>query len=202
MATSIPSLPTWYDVPGTETQIAKKFGKSLDEVLIRREDWQPGDEGDEEKEKFYIFYNQRDGVRVCALTEVDGVTHVLTIYEWRMGAMRPCWGFPPGTTDTTDADIEAAARREVLEETGYEVDELIPLFDRDDPTFSSFLNPANSRVKDYCFLGLGLRKVGEGERGINHVLIPFDEWVRDHVPGPDMAMNDCTFRVLRHLDRI
>ena len=196
------TLLRWFDVPGTGRQIARKFGKSLDEVLIRRADWKPGDEGDEEKEKLYVFYNQADGVRVCALTEIEGVMHVLVILEWRMGAMRPCWGFPTGTIDPTETDPADAARREVLEETGYKIDEIVQLFDHDDPTFSSFMNPANSRVKDYCFLGLGLRKVGAGERGINHALIPFNKWVHDHVPGPDMAMNDCTFRVLRYLGRI
>lgn len=63
---------------------------------------------------------------VCVLPFTpDG--DVVCIAEWRQAVDRVNRGLPVGTTEPDDADLEAAARRELAEETGHEADVLEPL---------------------------------------------------------------------------
>lgn len=55
-------------------------------------------------------------VNVVALTEAD---QVVLIRQYRHGIEKVAWEIPAGTTDATDTSLEEAARRELLEETGY-----------------------------------------------------------------------------------
>jgi ADP-ribose pyrophosphatase len=57
------------------------------------------------------------GVNVVALT-ADGMRLVL-VREYRHGCGEVLLGLPAGAVDDADASLEAAARRELLEETGY-----------------------------------------------------------------------------------
>ncbi|RQG98575.1 NUDIX hydrolase [Natrarchaeobius oligotrophus] len=52
---------------------------------------------------------------------------VVCIEEWRQAVDRINRGLPVGGTEPHDADLEAAARRELGEETGHEADRLEPL---------------------------------------------------------------------------
>ncbi|WP_246998718.1 NUDIX hydrolase [Halosolutus gelatinilyticus] len=52
---------------------------------------------------------------------------VVCIEEWRQAVSRISRGLPVGGTEPDDDDLEAAARRELAEETGYEADRLDPL---------------------------------------------------------------------------
>ena len=55
-------------------------------------------------------------VNVVALTEQDDV---VLIRQYRHGIEKVAWEIPAGTTDGKDTSLEEAARRELLEETGY-----------------------------------------------------------------------------------
>ncbi|HXU60225.1 MAG TPA: NUDIX hydrolase [Polyangia bacterium] len=55
-------------------------------------------------------------VNVVALTEQDDV---VLIRQYRHGIEKVAWEIPAGTTDAKDTSLEEAARRELLEETGY-----------------------------------------------------------------------------------
>ncbi len=55
-------------------------------------------------------------VNVVALTEDD---QVVLIRQYRHGIEQVAWEIPAGTTDNADTSLEQAARRELLEETGY-----------------------------------------------------------------------------------
>ncbi|WP_049926456.1 NUDIX hydrolase [Halopiger goleimassiliensis] len=60
---------------------------------------------------------------VCVLPfRPDG--DVVCIEEWRQAVSRVNRGLPVGTTEPDDDDLEAAARRELAEETGHEADRL------------------------------------------------------------------------------
>lgn len=60
---------------------------------------------------------------VCVLPFTpDG--DVVCIEEWRQAVDRISHGLPVGGTEPEDDDLEAAARRELAEETGYEADRL------------------------------------------------------------------------------
>ncbi|MFC7069520.1 NUDIX hydrolase [Halobaculum lipolyticum] len=52
---------------------------------------------------------------------------VVVIEEWRQAVGRVNRGLPAGTVETDDADLAAAARRELREETGYEAKTVEPL---------------------------------------------------------------------------
>ena len=52
---------------------------------------------------------------------------VVCIEEWRQAVSRVNFGLPVGTTEPDDDDVESAARRELIEETGYETDALAHL---------------------------------------------------------------------------
>ncbi|WP_339104712.1 NUDIX hydrolase [Haloterrigena salinisoli] len=63
---------------------------------------------------------------VCVLPFTpDG--DVVCIEEWRQAVDRVNRGLPVGGTEPDDDDLEAAARRELAEETGHEADRLEPL---------------------------------------------------------------------------
>ena len=63
---------------------------------------------------------------VCVLPfRPDG--DVVCIDEWRQAVGRVNRGLPVGGTEPDDDDLEAAARRELAEETGHEADRLEPL---------------------------------------------------------------------------
>ncbi|QSW97910.1 NUDIX hydrolase [Haloterrigena alkaliphila] len=63
---------------------------------------------------------------VCVLPFTpDG--DVVCIEEWRQAVDRVNRGLPVGGTEPEDDDLEAAARRELAEETGHEADRLEPL---------------------------------------------------------------------------
>lgn len=55
-------------------------------------------------------------VNVVALTDRD---EVVLIRQYRHGIEKVAWEIPAGTTDARDTSLEEAARRELLEETGY-----------------------------------------------------------------------------------
>ncbi|MFC4436685.1 MULTISPECIES: NUDIX hydrolase [Natrialbaceae] len=52
---------------------------------------------------------------------------VVCIEEWRQAVSRISYGLPVGGTESEDDDLEAAARRELAEETGHEAERLEPL---------------------------------------------------------------------------
>lgn len=65
----------------------------------------------------YDYVDEPPAVVVLPFTEEGDV---VVIDEWRQAVGRASRGLPAGTVDGADADLAAAAKRELLEETGYE----------------------------------------------------------------------------------
>jgi ADP-ribose pyrophosphatase len=67
----------------------------------------------------FEFVRESDTVVVLAITPQGDV---VVIEEWRQSVRRVSRGLPAGTVEPADETIEAAAARELWEETGYQAD--------------------------------------------------------------------------------
>lgn len=99
----------------------------------------------------YYVLEYNDWVNAVALTE-DG--QVIMIRQYRQGIGKTLLEIPGGTMDADETSPEAAMRRELLEETGYAFEQLIPLG-------SIAPNPASSNNLTHMFLATGGKKVQE-----------------------------------------
>lgn len=118
-------------------------------------------------------------VMVFACTPED---KLVLVEEYRPPVGKPCLCFPAGLSGDGEAESEAhAARRELLEETGYEAEELQYLF-------SGPSSPGLTSETLSFYLASGLRKVAAGG-GVDHERIivheapleVIDEWLAEQV---------------------
>lgn len=100
--------------------------------------------------EFYVL-EMADWVNVIALTD-EG--EVLLVRQYRHGSGEVTLEIPGGLVDAEDADPIAAARRELVEETGYDAAEVVLLG-------SVAPNPALQPNRCHTCLATGLRRVGE-----------------------------------------
>ncbi|MFU8867554.1 NUDIX hydrolase [Natronococcus sp.] len=78
----------------------------------------------DESETEFDYVSEPASVCVLPFTP-DG--DVVCIEEWRQAVSRVSRGLPVGGTEPEDDDLEAAARRELAEETGHDAERLEPL---------------------------------------------------------------------------
>jgi ADP-ribose pyrophosphatase len=90
-------------------------------------------------------------VTILALTKDQ---QVVLIRQYRHGVQEVITELPGGVMDEADASPLGAARRELLEETGYKSDKIIQVG-------CVSPNPANQTNLIYSFLALDAEKVGE-----------------------------------------
>lgn len=85
---------------------------------------------------------------------------VVLIEEWRQAVGRTNRGFPAGSVEPQDDNYAAAARRELVEETGYEAD---------DVEFLTTAEPANGLLdsEHHYFVARGCEPTGEQELDFN-----------------------------------
>jgi len=97
---------------------------------------------------------------------------VIMVRQYRHGFGQTILEIPGGAMDATDASPEVAMRRELLEETGYAFEQLVPLGD-------ICPNPASSNNLTYMFLATGGKKVQEQQLDQNEeieiVIISMEE---------------------------
>jgi len=70
------------------------------------------------------YLDTNDAVVVVATTSTD---QIVVVEEWRQSVERFDIGLPGGQLEPTDETPEAAARRELCEETGYKANRLVPM---------------------------------------------------------------------------
>ena len=71
----------------------------------------------------YDIIQNADFVTVAAFT---AQREAILVKQWRPGPEHELWSFPEGFIDARETP-EAAARRELLEETGYRADRVVPM---------------------------------------------------------------------------
>lgn len=98
----------------------------------------------------YYVLEYPNWVNAVAITEDN---KVLLVRQYRHAAGVVCLEIPGGVIDS-DESPEHAIRRELLEETGYQFDEVELLG-------SLYGNPATANNITYCFLATGGKKVAE-----------------------------------------
>ena len=99
----------------------------------------------------FDYLSDEPSVAVVPFT-ADG--ELVVIEEWRQAVSRVSRGLPVGGVEPDDESLEAAARRELREETGYEADALEPLVT---------VEPANG-IADavlHLFVARGCRPAGD-----------------------------------------
>jgi ADP-ribose pyrophosphatase len=106
---------------------------------------------------------------VCVLpVKPDG--QIAMIRQWRTACQELLWEIPAGGLEEGEAP-EACARRELIEEIGYEAGRIAPLF-------SCFLAPGYSSELIHCYLADELKLVGaqpEEDENIELVIKPLEE---------------------------
>jgi ADP-ribose pyrophosphatase len=101
---------------------------------------------------------------------------VVVIEEWRQAVGRVNRGLPAGTVDAADEDLDAVARRELAEETGYEPDSL---------SYLCAVEPANGLLDSvhHYYLARGCDPTAERD-------LDFNESIRVAVTDYDALLAD------------
>ncbi len=118
----------------------------------------------------FIVLQMREWVNVIAVTRQ---ARIVIIEQYRHGTQEVGVEIPGGVVDPGDSELEQAARRELLEETGYEAEEFVCIG-------KVTANPAIQDNRCHTFVALGAHAVDEarleagedivvGEVGIDEV---------------------------------
>lgn len=117
----------------------------------------------------YFVLEYPPWVNVVAVTPDD---RVVLVRQYRHGLGRVDFKLAAGVVDAGDSSPEAAARRELLEETGYRGGDWRPLM-------VASANPSTHSNLTYSFLALGVERVAlpspEVTEDIEVLMIPVDE---------------------------
>lgn len=125
----------------------------------------------------YHFVDEPPAVVVLPFTN-DG--DVVVIEEWRQAVGRVNRGLPAGSVDEVDADLNAAAHRELAEETGYEAASMTHLLT---------VEPTNGIANSvhHHFLARGCEPTGERDLDFNESIrvktTDFDDLLAGVVDG-------------------
>jgi len=122
--------------------------------------------------KNYYVFEFPEWATAFAMT-ADG--KILMTKQYRQALGEVCIELPGGCVDKTDASYEEAIKRELIEETGYEFDEIKPLG-------KISANPSTNTNLMHMFLATGGRKVREQSLDYNEEIevfeLSFDELMK------------------------
>lgn len=120
----------------------------------------------------YYVFEFPEWATAFALTEAG---KIIMIKQYRQALGEVCIELPGGCVDKTDASFEEAIKRELLEETGYEFDEIKSLG-------KISANPSTNTNLMHMFLATGGRKIKEQSLDANEEIeileLSFDELLK------------------------
>ena len=143
----------------------------------------------------FLRLEQGNGSAILPVTR-EGM--VVAVRQFRPGAGQILTELPAGTGDFAGEEPTEVARRELLEETGYQADEMILVG-------GQWPEAANLSMFVSSFLALGCEKVQEPTLGhmedIEVVLIPFREWIRmvEYQEIRESSSKGATYDSMRYL---
>lgn len=165
-----------------------QFGKEVQKTIFKNPI------NDEEQE--YVLFGQRDWSVVLPVTE-EGM--VVTVLQFKQGCNKIIQELPAGTADFTRESPEEVARRELMEETGYQSEKIIFL----GPPL--WMSSRNSWTRAFPFLALNCEKKKRGKIDQMEIiatkLVPLKRWIemaRNEIEEPSSIV--ATFRSLPHLN--
>lgn len=171
----------------SEEIIAGKYGKELKSVMFLNIIT--------EKEEEFILFSQKDWSIILPVTEDK---RVVVVTQFKQGCNKIIHELPAGTADFQKETPKEVAKRELLEETGYEAREVIFLGP------SLWMSSRNSETRFFPFLGIDCRKIQEARydasEEIETELIPLEDWIAmtlREIEEPSSVI--ATYRALPHL---
>jgi len=158
----------------------KKYSRKIEEVIFELPNGQESD-----------FYVKSEGP-ASSILALTADQQVITVRQFRPGPNEVLLELPGGYIDTDEDPIDAA-RRELLEETGYTGDVEFVVTALDD---------AYSTMRRSCFVATNCRKVAEPENTDTEqtevVLMALDEF-RAHLRGGQLTDIESGYLGLDHL---
>lgn len=147
-------------------------------------------------ESSFVVLDAPDWATVVPVDSRDGKPCFLMVRQWRHGSSRVSLEFPGGVVESGEDPLEAA-KRELLEETGFQAERVIPL-----GTVNP--NPAFMANRFHVFLAEGLSSVKEQELDhdeivhFEHVSVEEAESALLSDPDAHALMQVALFRYLEH----
>lgn len=144
----------------------------------------------------YYYWEGADFAMVFALTPDQDV---IVVEQYKHGVKTIVTELPAGMIETSDADPAEAAQRELLEETGYRVEQITALGVLD-------VSAAKSTVRAYAYLATGAHKTDDqnldSTEAIRVTAVPLADWLTMIAQGrvTDVTSIATTLKALQALD--
>jgi ADP-ribose pyrophosphatase len=172
------SIKEWKEV--SRQQAFKKYSRKIDEVIFELPDGSRSD-----------FYIKSEGP-ASSILGITTENEIILVKQYRVGPKQILDEMPGGYVDPSE-DPKETARREFIEETGY------------DGTFEflgTCLDDAYSTMERYCFVATNCKKVGEPQNTATEqtevVLVSLDEF-RKRLRAGKMTDVEVGYMGLDHL---